>query len=300
MSHAYRLASHKVLSDIELPELLPWNGVPSAPVELRFRLGRVPANLDAPDHKTQGFETQGAGRYLLSGADRILVEHGSWVTVDPASGTDLIDARALLMGPVQAVLWHQRGLLPLHASVVAVEGKAVALAGPSGVGKSTLAAALSLKGHPVLADDMGIIDTAHGAEVLLSTNRLRLWRDALQHFDIPAKNLPRALSRNEKYLIEGGEQSGSERRILSAIIILSKQGNGTANIKPLRGARSILRLAGVVHMTAAARALGLGPAVFAALTKLPTCGVKIRHLRMPEELGCLNEAASLVLAALEG
>src|SRR6185437_8241442 len=102
------------------------------------------------------------------------------------------------MGPVQAILWHQRGLLPLHASAISVNGKAVALAGPSGVGKSTLAAAL-VGNHAVLADDICIIDPSDRPTMLPSTPRLRLWREALDHFHIPVTSLPRALSRREKY-----------------------------------------------------------------------------------------------------
>jgi hypothetical protein len=200
MTHTYRLSAHKLLSDIELPELMPWDGGCESPAELLFRLGNVPARLEKPDHEAGGFATQGRDRYLLAEDDRILIENGSEVTIEPAPGTDLTEARALVMGPVQAVLWHQRGLLPLHASVVGGGGRAVALAGPSGIGKSTLAAALSRKGFSVLADDICIVDTANGAEILPSTPRLRLWRDALDHFGISVNGLPRALSRREKYL----------------------------------------------------------------------------------------------------
>ena len=88
------------------------------------------------------------------------------------------------MGYVQAVLWHQRGLLPLHASVDRVNGRDLAIAGPSGVGISTIAATLALRGHDVTAEDICIIDAANGIQVLQSTSRLRLWRDALEHFGI--------------------------------------------------------------------------------------------------------------------
>ncbi len=207
MSHAYRLSALKLISDIELPELMPWDGGHDAPADLHFRLGKVPPRLDRPDRDAGEFQTKGRRQYLTTSPDeaRVLVENGCAVTVEPAPGDDLTDARSVLMAPVQAVLWHQRSLLPLHASVVGVNGRAVALAGPSGAGKSTLAAVLAARGHDVLADDICIIDTAGGADVLAGTRRLRLWRDALDHLGIAVDGLPRALSRREKYLIEGGE-----------------------------------------------------------------------------------------------
>jgi hypothetical protein len=300
MSHAYRLSALKLVSDIELPELMAWHGWHDAPADLVFRLGKVPSRLDAPDHVAIEFQTKGRRQYLTTFPEeaRVLVENGCAVTVEPAPGTDLTDARSILMAPVQAVLWHQRGLLPLHASVVGVGGRAVALAGPSGAGKSTLAAVLALQGHDVLADDICIIDAAFGADVLPGTRRLRLWRDALDHLGIAVDGLPRALSRREKYLIEGGEWEEPERQKLAAIVLLSRHAGDAVTIERLRGARSIIELQGVVHMPEAARALGLDPAIFTALTKLASLGVTVWQLAMPDDRGCLDDAAARVLAVL--
>jgi hypothetical protein len=302
MSHAYRLSAFKVVSDIELPELMPWGGRSEDPVELVFRIGKVPAQLEAPDYASSFLQTKGRNQYLGGWPDdaRVLVENGSEVTVELAASANLTEARAILMGPVQAVLWHQRGLLPLHASVVRVNGGAVALAGPSGVGKSTLAAALSARGHHVMADDICIVDATDGCEVLPSTPRLRLWRDALLHFGIAVEGLPRALSRSEKYLVEGGEWGETEPQRLAAVVLLSRQASNAVTIERLRGARTITELLGVVLRLPAARALGLEPAVFTGLTKLMAFGVSVWQLAMPDNRACLDEAAAKVLTALDG
>src|SRR5439155_1631613 len=75
MSHAYRLSALKLVSDIELPELMPWDGRRDAPAELVFRLGKVPCGLDAPDHVAAAFETKGHRQYLTTFPDeaRVLV-----------------------------------------------------------------------------------------------------------------------------------------------------------------------------------------------------------------------------------
>lgn len=302
MSHAYRLSALKLMSDIELPELMPWDGRCDAPVELVFRLGKVPSRFDVRDQGMMSFQTKGRGRYLLNLADRarVSVENGRTITVEPRPGMDLTETRAVLMSPIQAVLWHQRGLLPLHASAVRVKGRALALAGPSGVGKSTLAAALSARGHHAMADDICIVDAADGGDVFPSTPRLRLWRDALLHFGIAVEGLPRALSRSDKYLVDCSKGDGTDPRKLGAIVLLSRQACGAVAIERLRGARSIIALRDVVHMLPAARALGREPAVFAGLTKLPALGVTIWRLFMPDDRACLDEAAAKVLAALDG
>ncbi len=46
------------------------------------------------------------------------------------------------------------GQMQLHASTVVIDGKGVALAGPSGVGKSATALALIARGATLLADDI--------------------------------------------------------------------------------------------------------------------------------------------------
>jgi HPr serine kinase-like protein len=57
--------------------------------------------------------------------------------------------------PFAAVL---RGYEVVHASAVAVGGRALAITGPSGAGKSTLAAALLARGAPLVADDVVALD----------------------------------------------------------------------------------------------------------------------------------------------
>jgi hypothetical protein len=131
MSHAYRLSELKIDSAIELPELSSWDGAPNRRTDIVFRIGKVPQQLERPDHVVPAFQTRGGCEYLIAlpGSGRILVQDGSKITVEPYPGTDPADTRAFLTGPVQAVLWHQRGLLPLHASLVARDGRAAAIAG---------------------------------------------------------------------------------------------------------------------------------------------------------------------------
>lgn len=52
--------------------------------------------------------------------------------------------------------------LPLHASVIAMDGKAVAICGPSGAGKTTLALHCHKRSFAIIADDMAAIDWNSG------------------------------------------------------------------------------------------------------------------------------------------
>jgi hypothetical protein len=82
------------------------------------------------------------------------VDHGRMTRSDPAPGAGDDVTRLLAHGLPQAACWAQRGYLALHAAAVATTAGAVALAGPSGMGKSVLAAALARRGFPLLSDEM--------------------------------------------------------------------------------------------------------------------------------------------------
>ncbi|MEZ4728995.1 MAG: hypothetical protein R3E79_17820 [Caldilineaceae bacterium] len=72
----------------------------------------------------------------------------------------------------------------LHASAVACHGAAVAFVGAKGQGKSTMAAALYARGHPLLSDDVVAIAGCEPGlgqaqlTVLAGSPQLKLWPDA--------------------------------------------------------------------------------------------------------------------------
>jgi hypothetical protein len=74
-----------------------------------------------------------------------------------------LEAQVLLHYPT---LWWAgvQGLAPLHAAVVALDGVVVMLAGPGGVGKSTLLASAIADGSAAMCDNLAVSDgtCAHG------------------------------------------------------------------------------------------------------------------------------------------
>jgi len=87
-----------------------------------------------------------------------LVRGGCEIFAIPAPDADQRLIRLYIIGTVMAVLLYQRGLLVLHASVINAAGRAVAILGHSGAGKSSTAAALHMRGHHIIADDVGAIN----------------------------------------------------------------------------------------------------------------------------------------------
>ncbi len=86
------------------------------------------------------------------------VIHGREIIGDPEKSMDESVISILAQGPGISILLHQRGFLTLHAGCVKIGKHAVAFMGPSGTGKSTIAAALHVRGHGLVADDVTVID----------------------------------------------------------------------------------------------------------------------------------------------
>ncbi|HUP18689.1 MAG TPA: hypothetical protein VM778_01915, partial [Gemmatimonadota bacterium] len=110
------------------------------------------------------FDVDGAGRRV----------RGRW-----ADYQTLADASTYLLGPVLGFVLRRRGVTGLHASAVAVDGRAVAMVGPAGAGKSTTAAAFARLGFPVLSDDFVVLEE-EGERILARPSYpiIRLWTES--------------------------------------------------------------------------------------------------------------------------
>jgi hypothetical protein len=117
-------------------------------------------------------------RAQIAGLFRYQARAGRFVDLDVIAGADPRDVADLFLGRVLTVIMYQRGLLPLHAGAVRGRHGALVICGPSGVGKSTLTAALAARGYPLAADDMVPIDLTPDGAALSHGGCRRLKLDA--------------------------------------------------------------------------------------------------------------------------
>jgi hypothetical protein len=119
------------------------------------------------DGKKFVVERSRSGEHRFSHDQRLLfhlsADHRELV-VDPASARDVSWWRTLL-DPVLFTVGLLRGKDALHAGAVATQNGAVAIAAPSGGGKSTLLAQLLSEGHRLLTDDVLFLDKVDGEVV---------------------------------------------------------------------------------------------------------------------------------------
>jgi hypothetical protein len=87
----------------------------------------------------------------------LIAPRGDRVWAASSAEVEEVGMREAVLGPVLGWTLRIRGATCLHAGVVAVGERAIALLGRSGAGKSTLVAALAARGCPVLADDFATV-----------------------------------------------------------------------------------------------------------------------------------------------
>lgn len=240
----YRANGLTLRSEINLPELHP--GAGRADVEIRY--GTSPTELDDAALKAPRAQAS-PGEYLLTvdGVGRYWVRDGRTVVLDPAAGATEDDVRVFLLSSVMGVLAHEHGFLPLHASAVSIDGACVLLAGSSGVGKSTMAAALHRRGHPVVADDICAISLGPGGDPLLQPGyrHLKLWGDALEHVGRELGEHRRIRPGTDKYsvILPGGALP--DPFPVSRIFVLTPEMvrlDEEVEVRPLRGRAKVAAL----------------------------------------------------------
>jgi hypothetical protein len=135
---------------------------PSGQPEMRIEAGQDGYRLAYCDDAA--FLVDAGGRHVVA----------RWA----ASRTDA-DAASHLSGSVLVFVLRLRGAVPLHASAVASDGRALVFVGDSWSGKSSTAAAFSTLGYSLLSDDIVRIDDRGGDLVAYPCQpRLNVWGDS--------------------------------------------------------------------------------------------------------------------------
>lgn len=171
---SYTAYGLSIRSHLPLPELLA--GEAEAEVVIRFgKAGPKPPGEVVGGALCWASATQACLSWKEAGT--FLIRDGREITIDRVPGAEERLLRLYLLGPVLAVLLHQRGQLVLHSSAVAMNGGAVAFLGGQGLGKSTLAAALHARGYGILVDDVLALEVNQRGYPLVFPGfaQLKLW-----------------------------------------------------------------------------------------------------------------------------
>lgn len=224
---------------------------------------------------------------VWSGVGRVSIEHGQRVVV-AVEGPDPGQVLQLLLGPAMGLLLQQRGLLPLHASAVELGGAAVAFAGDSGVGKSTVALALHLRGHRLLADDIAALEPRGTHTLLLPGHAsVRLWPESLRSFGRDLSLHQRLHSETDKRLVVIGadEQVGEAPKLRRVYLLRRAERLQVEEFEGLPKALALLRHVYYPELTAGTR----GPSALLQACVEAAASVRVFGLGRPDDLEALPE-----------
>jgi hypothetical protein len=151
----YKAFGLEISSEIELPGMT--KGSDNSDVKIIW--GEVDpfqvceAEVEGPNYLVKGEDVylwwDEIGKAKINKGELIIIESDK----DMESSNEL-NIIPFLLGPVMALLLHQRGFLVLHGSAVNTGTGAVAFLGHRGNGKSTTAIHLYVEGYPLVADDI--------------------------------------------------------------------------------------------------------------------------------------------------
>jgi len=220
--HHYIVAGLTISSEFPLPELMP-HSPEAAGADVEIRCGPVPDSLPGAIQASSAAQISPEAVILeISSVGRFFVRAGKEIRVAPCPAVKAEDLRLFLLGSAFGAIYFQRGYFPLHASVVVINGGAVAFSGNPGAGKSTMAAWLNSQGYPLLCDDVCVIrfDDEQQPLAYPAFPRLKLWNDALAAFGIDHGNLQRDYSRADKYHLSASGEFRLEPAPLKHINLL--------------------------------------------------------------------------------
>lgn len=241
----YRAYELDITSALELPGLVavePGSGIPDVEIltadDLPDLTGTtVRAAWWQVSPSAFRMEVKAIAVYQVEKGRRILVKS------DPAS--DPAKVRLFLLGSAMGALLYQRGMFPLHGSAVETPWGAMVFVGPSGIGKSTLAAHFHRAGYRLIADDVCAItrDAGGKLQVLPAFPQLRLKTDAVDRLYGEADSPPPSHFDVDKFVLPIGAGRALAPVPLGAVHVLKDADSGDPCLTPLRGFASIQALA---------------------------------------------------------
>ena len=294
----YRAYGLRVRSAIPLP-FDPWPEAGAAEPDVAVRVGAIPADIpDGPGRvaRTAFWQARpGAFRMEVEDVARYLVSGGRDMVVEPLGGGE-DDVTAFFASTPFTVLLQQRGVLTLHAAAVQTDAGAVLLLGASGIGKSSLAAALAARGHPLLADDVtGVVAGADGRPLALPAfSRQRLWLHTLDKMGWRDRARRRVRADVDKYWLPA-EDACTEPLPVSAAFVLA--GGDRFGIEPVPPCSAVWLLCMNTHRRRVMVALGQRRAHFQAVLAVAR-QVPVARVTRPWQPFLLDELADRVAAYL--
>lgn len=274
--------------------------VPGVP-DVTIVNGKVPESLDNPVQAFRAFQAK-PGQFLFSlkGVARYLVTDGREITVERMPGKSDGEVGVHLLCSVFGAMFHQRGLLPLHASAVKVGERCALFTGTSGAGKSTTAAALLKRGYELHADDLCVVWNSRKSEeglplVYPAFPQMKLWKDTMESEGLDCAEHAKLLADREKYLVQRRDRFNRKPLPIGKVYVLCKDSSEEIAMEEIRGMEKFKTLVECTYRVEYLEGLGKRREHFenlaAAFGRVP-----VAYIKRPRDFARLDELADFIVA----
>jgi hypothetical protein len=299
-THLYTLSGWRTRSEIPLTRV-PTSAGDGKSIDVLIQIAPGHSPIGGNPAKLVFEHSAECSRLRIGAVADFEVRRGQQISVWPALGAAQKDIEIFLFGPVWATLCHQRGVLPLHASAILVNGGITAFAGRSGAGKSTAAALMASLNYELFADDILTVnfdqDSIPGAWPYL--RRLKLPSDTILQLALtPAEPVSERLDK-EKYFVQPKCAADDKWSRLERLYLLEiDPANSGNSIDRIVGAEAVRALIDQTYHRDFIEVSGRFNDHLAFCTQLAS-KIAIYRLRRSPVLGAAKELGSLIRAHLE-
>lgn len=174
-----------------------------------------------------------------------LIQEGRRIVVSPYAGSNEDEIRLYILGTCMGAILMHRGILPLHGSAIALNGRAYAIVGDSGAGKSTLASSLLKTGSSQLISDDVIPVALNDRDMPIVTPaypQQKLWLESLNRLGMNPDNYQPLFVRETKFAVPIQSRFATESLPLAGIFELIKGESDKINIQPIQSLERFYKL----------------------------------------------------------
>lgn len=292
----YQAFGFIISSELELPPL-PLAQEQDAVPDINIAIGPVDINDLSDPPADEGWYQASPMQFLMHIPDVawFMVKHGNSIVIAPENGSDEQSVVLFLLGSCMGVILHQRNMLVIHGNAIRFGDYCVVFAGPSGIGKSTLAAAFHRLGHEILADDVCAIDAMGRA--VSSYPQLKLWQDAAAKLKISTSGLNKIRYQAKKFAYPL-QRSFQTALPVAAIYILSSNNKNEFRTEALEGMNKFIALRDNTYRMEYLDGLGLKAEHLQQCSKL-AAKIHMSRISRPEHGFKLDQLVDFILADLQ-